>query len=240
MATTRPTPGGLDIPYADKFAAQEHTGTDGRRLPYRLLTPKRLASGQRYPLVTFLHGAGERGDDNVAQLRNGVAEWLGSDEAQARYPAFVLVPQCPEGEYWAGAGDTINPVAQLVLGAIRSLLTHHPVDPDRLYLGGLSMGGFGAWHLLGREPELFAAGVIICGGGPPTLARRLVHLPLWFFHGAEDDVVPPEHSRLLVAALQHLGAAVRYTEYPGVAHASWRPALHDPDLQEWLFAQRRG
>jgi len=227
------------IPYLDRFEARTHANDAGEQLRYRWLAPPRPRPRRRYPLVIFLHGMGERGDDNQSQLRNGVAEWLASDAARAEYPAFYLVPQCPPEEYWAGPSAGLSRPAALVMQTLRALRRTCPVDPARVYLGGLSMGGFGVWRLLSRYPRTFAAAVMICGGGNPARARSLARIPLWLFHGAEDDTVSPEQSRAMVAALQRAGGNVRYTEYPGVGHASWFPAFQEPELLPWLFAQRR-
>ncbi len=218
-------------------------------LPYRLLRPEGLAAGSKAPLVVFLHGAGERGVDNRAQLKWCVRDFALTPN-RAKYPCFVAVPQCPAGEVWGRydwpAGTTpkfaAQPTAALgaVLELIPALRAEFPVDPARVYLIGMSMGGFGTWDALARKPELFAAAVPICGGGDPATVGKFKEAPIWAFHGAKDDVVPASRSQAMVAALKTAGAkAVKYTEYPEVGHFSWTPAFGDAELLPWVFAQRR-
>lgn len=215
-------------------------------LPYRLLAPEKAESGERYPLVLFLHGAGERGDDNERQLRHGGEHFAGADFRQ-RFPCWVLAPQCPAGRYWVDMdwrqGDETQspqPAAplQMCLDAISELEKEAPVDPQRIYVIGVSMGGFGVWDLVTRYPDAIAAAVPICGGGDPSRAPFIHQTPLWVFHGAEDRVVPPEYSRRMVEAIRAAGGRPRYTEYRGIGHNSWDPALAEPELFPWLFSQR--
>ena len=215
-------------------------------LPYRFFSPS-VKAGQRYPLVLFLHGAGERGSDNTRQMSNGA--WaFASDSALARRPAFVLVPQCPVGSkwsevVWSAPAHTLStqmtgPLASVV-HLVDSLLRVLPIDPKRVYVTGLSMGGFGTWELIERFPERFAAAVPVCGGADTTQAARAAGVPVWAFHGADDRVVIPERSRAMVRSLRRAGGQPRYTEYPGVGHAAWVPAYADTAMLGWLFAQRR-
>lgn len=238
-----------------RFAAREHRGPEqpggtglGQTdvLPYRLLAPA-ASYPERLPLVLLLHGAGERGTDNAAQLRNGTAELLGTAEAQHRFPCYFVLPQCPPGSRWVevdwGAHHHELPRSPsrpmgLVLELVPRLIAELPVDPERVYAIGLSMGGYGVWDLLSRRPELFAGAVAICGGGDESQAERIAPVPLWVFHGSDDAVVPVERSRRMVAALRQAGAAPRYSELPGVGHDSWTSAFHEPELLPWLFTQR--
>jgi len=231
---------------ANRFAARLHSGPDGRSLPYRMLLPRSVEAP--LPLVLLLHGAGERGEDNVAQLGNGAAEWLGSDDAQRDFPCVFVLPQCPASARWvevdwsAARHDMpLSPSQPLLLvqTLIDELLATQPIDPRRLYVVGLSMGGYGTWDLISRLPQRFAAAVPICGGGDPSQASGLVHLPLWAFHGAQDPVVSVERSRQMIQRLRSLGGQPRYTELPEVAHDAWNTAFSHPDLRPWLFAQRR-
>ncbi|MBN2780677.1 MAG: prolyl oligopeptidase family serine peptidase, partial [Candidatus Marinimicrobia bacterium] len=124
-----------------------------------------------------------------------------------------------------------------LLGALQKEL---PVDPRRLYVTGLSMGGYGTWDLISRMPEMFAAAAPVCGGGDEKQASRLTELPVWVFHGADDTTVPPQRSRNMVDAIRAAGGKkIRYTEYPGVGHGSWKPAYADPKLMKWMFRQRK-
>jgi len=233
---------------ADDYEARVYKDADGKKLNYRLLQPKGYdAKGsEKYPLVLFLHGAGERGDDNAAQLRHCTKKFL-EPENREKYPCFVIAPQCPTGKKWAEVdwsadkhdlppepGETM----QFVLGALAGLQKEFRVDDRRLYVSGLSMGGYGTWDLACRYPEKFAAAVPICGGGDEKCAGRLTKLPLWVFHGDKDTAVKPERSRNMIAAIERAGGKPKYTEFPGVGHNSWDPAYADPKLLEWMFAQK--
>lgn len=231
---------------ANRFAAQTHRGPSGRSLPYRLLQPD--VQTQPVPLVLLLHGAGERGEDNVSQLGNGAGEWLGSAEARRQFPCFVALPQCPIGARWvevdwSASHHTLpaqpSPTMALVQSLIDDLQSRLPIDAQRLYIVGLSMGGFGTWDLISRWPQRFAAAVPICGGGDPAQAGALRDLPLWAFHGARDPVVSVDRSRQMIQALRALGGQPRYTELADVAHDAWNATFAHPDLRPWLFAQRR-
>lgn len=237
---------------AERYEAGEcrfTAGTyDDHPLPYRLMRPESLAPGERYPLVLFLHGAGERGEDNLKQLKY-LPAWLAEPERRAEFPCFVLAPQCPTRGWWVTPRRFLRPdqeandvPAELIAveGLLDEVLAREAIDPDRVYLTGLSMGGFGSWELAARRPEQFAALVPICGGGPEKQAARLVRLPIWAWHGGADAVVPPDRSRRMVEAVTAAGGQVRYTELDGVGHDSWTPAYTGPEnVLTWLFAQRR-
>lgn len=214
-------------------------------LPYRLLKPERLDLEQKYPLIIFLHGAGERGEDNEVHIRH-IAPALLDPENRASFPCFVLAPQCPSGIMWANHDregslltirDEPSAPMKLLLSLLKEVENKFPIDPSRVYLTGLSMGGFGTWDLLARFPKRFAAAVPICGGGDLTTASDFKDVPIWAFHGALDKVVPPGNSRSMVKALQEAGGTPGYTEYPDVGHNSWSNAYKDPYLLPWLFQQ---
>lgn len=198
-------------------------------LPYRLFTPKAATKDTKLPLVLFLHGAGERGDDNAAQLRHGVRTLIANANQTAR-PSFVVAPQCPRGVWW-----NVDALLELT----HSLLAQPGVDLDRVYVTGLSMGGFATWQLIGRQPDLWAAAAPVCGGGEPKTAEKLTTLPIWAFHGDADKTVPPEQSRRMVEAIKKAGGEPKYTEYPGVGHDSWTQTYANAEVHAWLFAQRR-
>ncbi|MGH3823572.1 MAG: alpha/beta fold hydrolase [Pseudonocardiaceae bacterium] len=208
----------------------------------------READPERMPLVLMLHGAGERGEDNSAQLLNGVAELLGSEAAAARFPCVYVVPQCAE-EFrwvevdWRAERHDVPRNPSVPLSAVAELLKElhgkYPVDLQRVYLIGLSMGGFGVWDLLSRWPDRFAAAVVICGGADENAVAAARDVPVWAFHGADDPEVRVERSRKAVAALRAAGGTARYTEYPRVRHDSWVNAFAEPDLLPWLFSHRR-
>jgi len=224
------------IPFADQYEARAW-------MPYRLLKPKDYDPKRSYPLVLFLHGMGERGSDNQAQLINGVSELFANDEARAKDPCFAVIPQCPDNDSWANwrqrEAELTRP-ARAALDIVAAVQQEFNIDPARLYIGGLSMGGFGTWAIIAARPQMFAAAFPICGGGDPSQAARLANMPIWAFHGAQDEVVNPDMSRAMIAAIKQAGGNPRYTEYEGVGHASWVPAFKEPGLLEWLFAQKRG
>ncbi|MFN4200551.1 MAG: alpha/beta fold hydrolase [Fervidobacterium gondwanense] len=230
------------------------------RLPYRLYIPRAYRRGnvenQNFPLVVFLHGAGERGTDNIKQItaNEGATVWA-SDEVQVKHPCFVLAPQCPEDSYWGtsfrivGSSEYLEPNALLatVNVIIEKLIDKYPIDTSKIYITGLSMGGFGSVALMTMCPDRFAAGVVVCGGGNVRKAYKIAKIPIWFFHAEDDDVVPVHYTRDLVRELEKLGAPVKYTEYPkgymgslGLPpHASWVPTYRNKEMIEWLFEQRK-
>ena len=219
----------------------------GRSLPYRLFKPEGAAAGRKLPLVLFLHGAGERGDDNQAQLKHGVATFV-KPESQAAFPCFVVAPQCAGNDKWAdvewGAlshrqAEKPTESMRRVLELVPALLKEFPVDPKRLYVTGLSMGGYGTWDLVLRQPALWAAAVPVCGGADDSKAALIAKIPVWVFHGGNDGVVKTARSRSIVEALKGAGGSPKYTEYPGVGHDSWNKAYAEPELLPWLFAQKR-
>jgi predicted peptidase len=236
----------------DDFGRYEFVGTSGLRLPYRLLIPGDSSSDAKYPLVILFHGSGERGDDNEKQLVYGVGRFA-IPESRSQYPCFVLAPQCPtdldnQPTMWTGRREQMHllklaPEPAIPIRTALELLFmvqgKYPVDLDRVYITGISMGGFATWEALIRHPENFAAGVPVCGGGDVSYANRFKDIPVWAFHGAEDPVVPVSYSQSMIESLKRTGAKPRYTEYPGVGHNSWDPAYAEPELLSWLFSQKR-
>jgi predicted peptidase len=207
------------------------------RLHYLLWLPDGDAADGRetWPLVLFLHGRGERGDDLSMLTRYGLPARLAQGFA---LPAIVAAPQCPAHSDWSLHDDAL-------LALLDQLLASYPVDRRRVYLTGLSMGGRQAWRLAATNPERFAALAPICGRRPDMMrtsedVQPLVDLPIWVFHGAQDQVVPIEESNAIVAALRAYGADVRYTIYPEAGHDSWTQAYAEHELYTWLFGQRRG
>lgn len=196
-------------------------------LPYLLYAPE-TPTDARLPLILFLHGAGERGDDLERVRAQGLPQLL----PNVPEPTFIVAPQCPASSWWT-----------LELSALEALLgevqARYPVDAARVYLTGLSMGGYGTWHLALKNPTRFAALVPVCSGGIPPLAHKLKDLPIRAFHGADDDVVPPSASEKMVEAVIKTGGQAKLTIYPGVGHNSWARAYDEPDLYTWMFAQRR-
>ncbi len=233
----------------DPLPLETHVYQDrsGKKLPYRLLKPLAIEEGKKYPLVVFLHGAGERGTDNEKQLVHGVPQFA-SKENREKYPCFLIAPQCPDGKKWVEVDWSADhhtlpkdpgEVGRLTLALIEKSIQELPVDPKRVYLTGLSMGGYGTWDLLARRPDLFAAAAPVCGGADEATAEKIKDIPIWVFHGGKDPVVKPARSRNMVAALKKAGGKPRYTEYPNVGHNSWDNAYRDPEFYKWLFAQKK-
>lgn len=230
-----------------QFEAHKYSDADGNQLSYRMLKPKHYDPAKKYPLVVFWHGAGERGDDNQRQLVHGMADFA-SDDVMENYPAFVVAPQCPTGKQWANTNwsadqhtmsEEPSVPMRLSLELIDSLQKEFSIDADRIYLTGLSMGGFGTWDALQRRPKQFAAAIPICGGGDTALAEKIASVPVWVFHGGNDTVVKTSRSRDMVKALEEAGGKPKYTEYPGVGHNSWSATYANRDVYKWLFNQRR-
>ncbi len=223
-------------------------------LNYRILYPENFDPSQRYPVLLFLHGAGERGSDNEKQLVHGARMFLQRPVRQA-FPAIMIFPQCPENDYWASVkvdrsqgavsldfSVEMPPTKPMVLveQLLDSVLNRPFADKSRVYVMGLSMGGMGTFEIVARNPDLFAAAVPICGGGNPNLVDRYAgKLPFWIFHGAEDNVVKPENSSIMALAIQRAGGKPALTIFPYANHNSWDPAFTHPDLLPWLFAQSK-
>lgn len=217
-----------------KITRQENT------LPFRIQYPIGFQTDKSYPVILFLHGSGERGNDNELQLVHGGALFA-SDEFRKNYPAVVIFPQCPIGERWDSRGEpeSTQPL-QLVMELMDSIQQLAYSRDSQFYVGGLSLGGMGTFELLSRRPDMFAAAFPICGRANmakiPTYAQKV---QLWVFHGAQDDVVLPSFSTDAVIALQKAGANPRYTLYGQANHNSWDSAFAEPELIPWLFANRK-
>ncbi len=220
---------------------------NGYVLPYRLYIPTAYDCGEKYPLVVFLHGAGERGNDNEAQLKQAL-QTMFNDPASPIYDSIVIAPQCPKNSQWV-LTPWIEGNYQLydvpesrelecVCAVMDEITSEYNVDRDRVYVTGLSMGGFGSWDLLSRHGARFAAGMPVCGGGDPSYAKLLSRIPIRTFHGSEDDAVPVNCTRLMYAAIRRAGGeSIDYTEFDGAGHLIWDMVYGDRENIEWLFAQ---
>ena len=214
---------------------------------YQVFVPDNWSSNQKWPIILFLHGVGERGTDGLIQTQVGIATAIRND--RSHFPALVVMPQCLKEHRW-----TDPEMEELSLSALGSASREFKGDPKRTYLTGLSMGGYGSWALAARYPNKFAAVVPICGGIlTPDDARKQpdsdripyleaakkigTKLPIWVFHGDADPDVPVSESRHMVEALKADGADVHYTEYPGVGHKSWDKAYAEPELMTWLLSK---
>jgi predicted peptidase len=205
----------------------------GQVFPYAVRLPEGNPPEDGWPVILFLHGAAERGDDGRRQTTVGLGPVLVAKPDA--FPAIVVLPQCPRGTGWIG------PAADAALLALDETVEEHQGDETRLYVTGVSMGGFGSFLLASENPGHFAAMVPVCGGGDPeSMAEPLRDLPIWVFHGAADDVVSVDRSREMVDAIKAAGSTtVRYTEYRGVGHNSWDMAYNEPELPRWLLAQSK-
>lgn len=229
------------------FQAGYFTSSCNEGMNYRLFVPESSNLHPSLPFVVFLHGAGERGDDNLSQLKHG-ARAIMDFTLNTDQPAIILAAQVPNGEQWVNTpfsgdrhefpGDPSCSMANL-MGLVSLLAVQLPVDRDRIYVTGLSMGGFGTWDILARMPGFFAAAIPICGGADLATAALIKDVPIWIFHGELDTIVKTSRSREMQAALLAVGASSRYTEYPGVQHDSWTMTYTDPAVMQWLFDQHR-
>lgn len=234
---------------AGELERRTFTGSAGNVLRYRLLKPENYdpAAKTVYPLVVFLHGAGERGDDNESQLVHGLKEFAKA-KTRKQHPCFLIAPQCPSDQKWVEVDwsadrhttpkEPSEPLG-LVVELLDVLQKDYRIDSKRLYVTGLSMGGYGTWDLLARLPNRIAAAMPICGGADEATAPRVAKVPVWAFHGALDTAVQPERTRRMIDALRKAGGLPGHTEYPDVGHDSWSQTYRDPEVLRWLFAQRR-
>jgi predicted peptidase len=234
------------------YFVQRELGMDGSTHRYQVFVPARHADGSPPAVILFLHGSGERGSDGQRQTEAGLGPYVRANAGS--FPSLVVFPQSPEGRSWDGA------TADMALAALDESVREFGGDPRRVYLTGMSRGGYGTYGIALQEPQRFAALVPVCGGittprvAEPlrvgavaaeqdpfaAAAQRLKRIPTWIFHGARDEVVPPGQSRRMFAALQAAGAAdARYTELPEAGHNSWDAAYGDDAMWTWLFAQHR-
>lgn len=197
---------------------------------YLLYVPRGYgeAPEERWPVILFLHGAGERGDDLELVKTHGPPRLISEG---AEFPFVMIAPQCPEGEWW-------NP--EVLVALLDVVMESYRVNEDRVCVTGLSMGGLGTWHVAATYPERFAAIAPICGSPYPFKPGTLDKLPIWCFHGAMDDVVPVEDSDLMVRRLRECGGQVRFTVYPDAGHDSWSRTYDNAELYEWFLRHKRG
>lgn len=191
---------------------------------------------KKWPMMLFLHGAGERGSDLSMVAKHGPPRL--APARNGTFPFILVSPQCPSGERW-------EPSALVQL--VDHIASKYAVDTKRIYVTGLSMGGYGTWALITNHPEKFAAAAPICGGGDPIsilLANsqrrgQIASLPIWNFHGLKDDVVLPQRSEVMVEAISNIGGKIRYTAYPDAGHDSWTETYNNPDLYTWFLSHSR-
>ena len=215
----------------------EYTGGEYQRelFGYRMLKPQAIRATQMYPLLLFLHGAGERGTDNRCQTKY-LPQWMAQGEYRKNYPCFLVAPQCRPDRLWVETPRAFDrsaprqapgPQMQVVIDILHDVINNFPIDEERLYLTGLSLGGYGSWDLGTRLADRWAAVAPICGGGDELYADRLVGVPVWAWHGDADEIVPVDKSRRMIDAIRQAGGEPKYTELQGVGHDSWTPAYTD-------------
>jgi predicted peptidase len=229
----------------------------GVNYKYQVYVPDDWTPHQKWPVILFLHGSGERGDDGLLQTDVGIGMAIRTNRSEVR--AIVVMPQCPKNTWWM-----MPPMEDVAMATLENATREFHGDPQRTYLTGISMGGYGTWHLAAKHPGRFAALVVICGGIHPRAAvlklypeltklaapdspksyadaaARIGKTPVWIFHGANDNIVPVTESQGMYEAMKQIGAEVHYTEYSGVGHASWDKAYDDPKLFPWLFSKSLG
>ena len=223
---------------AQLFEARTFKNSKGDSLPYRLLKPLDYDPNKKYPLVVILHHGGLHGTDNISQLSSQPAPLLSIDINRKKYPSFLFVPQCPRGLSWGGI-RSMPSADSLVLETISVLEDEFSIDVKRRYIAGISGGGYGTWHLICIRPQMFAAAIPICGAGDAELAAKIIDVPVWSFHGSEDNLVPVAGDRDMIEAIKNAGGDPRYTEFPSAGHNIWNDVQNTQGLLEWLFEQKR-
>lgn len=237
-----------DIPIDAPAMFERHAFHHGDlTLPYRWYAPK-SNDDELMPLVVFLHGSGERGDNNRNQLQNGVMA-LVEDAFRRENPSFILAPQCPDGQRWSMVSeewksakyseDPSEPMDALMALVDSVLQANNKVDPNRIYICGLSMGAFGGFDFMVRKPDLFAGALLMCGAADLSTLSSITHIPMAIFHGAKDAVVPVERSREVVDVLRKFGSPVNYKEYSTLGHGIWQETMYNFSNLEWLFNQHK-
>lgn len=226
----------------------------GTSYKYQVYLPDNWTSNQKWPIILFLHGYGERGSDGLLQTDVGLPHAIRLN--RSRFPAVVVIPQCLMDHWW-----TQQPMEEMALATLAAATKDFKGDRKRTYLTGLSMGGFGTWDIAARNPGKFAAIVPICGGvilngdllkrfpdlandaypdepsSYASVAKKIGKTPVWIFHGAADEAVSVDNSRNMNEALKAAGGDVKFTEYPGVGHNSWDKAYAEPELMSWLLSK---
>lgn len=220
-----------DLGVYAKYATGEWVKGEEEKLPFQINAPATFAGGKRIPLVVFLHGVGATGNDNEKQV-NVLPKTFASADNQAKRPCIVIAPQCPLGRSWPNMTGEI-------IALTKFIAKHLPVDPQRIYISGYSMGGFGVWAVLAEDAKLYAAAIPISGGGNPDAARKMKDVPIWNFHGDVDDTVSVTGSRAMVEALKKVKGRITYTEMAGEGHGIPTKVVRDEKVQEWLFSQKR-
>jgi predicted esterase len=223
---------------ARDFMPSSYGNKHGDTLRYRIMFPKDYDKERAYPIIVCLHGSTGAGKDNSKQIVTCLpAQILSTAEMRDQYPAFLFVPQAPRGTSFGGFAN-LPGIDSLIVEAMLDLETTLPVDTTRRYVTGYSMGGFGAWNMISKWPELFAASVPMCGKGDVEFAQRIKDKPIWAFHGAQDINVPVNGSRDMIEAMKRVGGSPIYTEFPGRAHDITKEIREMPEWIEWMFTKK--
>ena len=211
----------------------KHLNVDEIDLKHLFFLPKDYYSAEKttWPLILFLHGMGERGDDLELVKIHGIPKIA---EKQKDFPFIAVSPQCPTEYVWRD-----KKMLQAVESLMLKIIKNYRIDKTRVYVTGLSMGGYGTWALAAHRPDLFAAAVPICGGGDPATVNVLKNLPIWVFHGGLDKVVLPKESEKMVRVLEKAGGKIQYTLYPEAYHDSWTETYNNPALYDWMLKNRK-
>ena len=218
------------------YVNEKFTAKDGTSIEYKIMAPKTIEDGRKYPLILALHG---RGGSTAAAAK------LASTELREKFPCFVMVPESTKDGNWvqsprrAKKKKSSKAMLPAALEALDALIKKHPIDTNRIYVTGQSMGGVGTFGAISLRPKMFAAAIPVAGGWDPAEADKLKNIPIWVFHGDNDKVVPTQYSQDMVAALKEAGGSPKYTEFKGVGHSSWGRTYDSSDTWDWLFKQKK-
>ena len=228
-----------------------NTKSSLKTMPYRMYVPNDYDATKDYPIVLYLHGAGERGNDNEKHLVNNsdILKKLISEKYRQDYPCVILAPQCAEDQQWVNVpwnkasysvdGMGISVFENMALDLLEKTMTEYNINRKKVYVIGISMGGYGTWDAISRRPDLFAAAIPVCGGGDPSKAKEISNTAVWTFHSADDTLVPVAGTRDMVEALKAIKADIKFDEYETGGHGAWGPAFTNDELIPWLFSKSK-
>ncbi|WP_163323740.1 carboxylesterase family protein [Draconibacterium mangrovi] len=235
--------------YAQKAESHIFVNENNEKLPYRLFLPENYNQNIKYPLILSFHGAGERGDDNLKQLEPWVAAWI-DGKVQKENPCIIIMPQCPQDMQWVNVpwskgSYSISEVPatqpmKLVKELFDQVLGEYAIDKNRIYVMGVSMGGYATWNFVLNYPDIPAAAIPVCGAGDPSLAYKIASIPIWAFHGDRDEVVPLSGTTDMIDKLKQMGNnQIRLTIFENVGHEAYDMAWKNSELVSWVFKQNK-